>query len=81
MRNEGWGGGGVELIRRMSRQRVLEELSAGPALLLAGSQYCLYARIRLSVHQATAPLSNRPVNNSMLKRIFSLNCNLECITK
>ena len=59
----------------------MEELPAESALLFAGTQYCLDARIRLSIHQATAPVSNRPVNNSMTKRIFSLNCNLECIIK
>ncbi len=45
----------------MSRQRVLEGLPAGSALLFASSQYC----IPLVPYQATAPLSNRPVNNSM----------------
>ena len=52
-------------LRRMSRQRVLEKLPAGSALLFAGSQHCLCARIPLPVHQATAPVSNRPVNNTM----------------
>jgi len=55
----------------MSRQRVLKELPAGSALLFAGSQYCLYARTSLSVHQATAPVSNRPVNNNIPKRLLS----------
>ena len=59
----------------------MEELPAGSPLLFAGAQYCPDVRIRLSIHHETAPLSNRPVNNSMPKRIFSLNCNLEYITK
>ena len=58
-------------LRRMSRQRVLEELPAGLALLFAGSQYCLYVRTSLSVHQATAPVSNRSVNNNIPKRLLS----------
>ncbi len=55
----------------MCRQRVLEELPVGSALLFAGSQYGLGARIALSFHQATAPVSNRPVNNSMPNPLLS----------
>ncbi len=55
----------------MSRQRVLEELPAGSALLFTGSQHCLCAHISLSVHQATAPVSNRLVNNNIPKRLLS----------
>ncbi len=75
--------GGLELSFEKNEQatRFGGVLPAGSALLLAGGQYCPAVRIPLSVHQTTAPVSNRPVNNSMPKRIFSLNCNLECITK
>ena len=58
-------------LRIMSRQCVLEDLPAGLVLLFAGSQYCLCARIPLSVRQATAPVSNRPVNNNIPKRLPS----------
>ncbi len=54
-------------LRIMSRQRVLEELPAGSVLLFADSQYS----IPLSTYQATTPLSNRSVDNSMPKHLLS----------
>lgn len=51
-------------LRRMSRQRVLEELPSGSALLFADSRCCPDAHITLS------GLSNPPVNNSMPKAML-----------
>ncbi len=51
----------------MSRQCVLEELSAGSALFFAGSRYS----IPLSPYQRTTPQTYPPVNNTMSNPLLS----------